>query len=123
MPQPELKMKDMEDKADLIETLFDRATEYGKTSIELVKLKALDKTADIVSSFVPLSVVILLVASFLLFLNLGLALWLGEILGKPFYGFFVVAAFYVITGIVIHFFMHRWIKKLAGNYFIKHVLK
>jgi hypothetical protein len=65
----------------------------------------------------------LLVASFLLFLNLGLALWLGEILGKPFYGFFVVAAFYVITGIVIHFFMHRWIKKLAGNYFIKHVLK
>jgi fatty acid desaturase len=116
-------MKDMEDKADLLETLFDRATEYGKTSIELVKLKALDKTTDIVSSFVPLSIVILLVASFLLFLNLGLALWLGEILGKPFYGFFVVAAFYVITGIVIHFFMHRWIKKLVGNYLIKHVLK
>jgi hypothetical protein len=43
-------MKDMEDKADLLETLFGRATEYGKTSIELVKMKALDKTTDIVSS-------------------------------------------------------------------------
>jgi fatty acid desaturase len=116
-------MKDMEDKADLLETLLDRATEYGKTSIELVKLKAIDKTKDILSSFIPLFVVILLVASFLLFLNLGLALWLGEILGKPFYGFFVVAAFYVFTGIVIHFFLHNWIKKLVGNYFIKHVLK
>ncbi|MGD0757007.1 MAG: phage holin family protein [Bacteroidales bacterium] len=116
-------MKDIEDKADLLETLLDRATEYGKTSIELVKLKALDKTTDIVSSFVPLCVVILLVASFLLFLNLGLALWLGEILGKPFYGFFVVAGFYVFMGIVIHFFLRKWIKKLVGNYFIKHVLK
>lgn len=113
----------MENKADLIEALVDKATEYGKTSIELIKLKALDKTTDIVSSFIPFSVVILLVATFFLFLNLGLALWLGEILGKPFYGFFVVAAFYVFAGIVIHFFLHKWIKKLVGNYFIKRVLK
>ena len=31
-------------------SLLERATEYGKTSIELVKLKTLDKTTDIVSS-------------------------------------------------------------------------
>jgi fatty acid desaturase len=59
----------------------------------------------------------------MLFLNLGIALWLGDILGKPFWGFFVVAAFYILVGIVIHFFMHNWIKRLVGNYFIKRVLK
>jgi fatty acid desaturase len=116
-------MKDLEDNPDLLETLLDRASEYSKTSIELAKLKALDKATDIVSSFIPVSIVILLVASFLLFLNLGLALWLGEVLGKVFYGFFAVAAFYVLTGIVIHFFLHKRIKKNVGNYFIKHVLK
>ena len=113
----------MENNAKLLESLLERATEYGKTSFELVKLKALDKTSDVVSSLIPHSVVFVMIASFMLFLNLGLALWLGEILGKIFYGFFVVAAFYGITGIVIHFFMHKWLKKIICNYIIKQVLK
>ncbi len=113
----------MEENANLLETLLERASEYGKTSIELARLKALDKTTEIVSSVIPLSVVILLVASSLLFLNLGLAFWLGEVLGKIYYGFFIVAVFYVLAGIFIHFFLHKWIKRLVGDYFIKRVLK
>ncbi len=69
----------MEDNAKLIESLLEKATEYAKASYELVKLKALDKTSDIVSSFIPHSVVFALIVSFLLFLNLGLAFWV-----KPF---------------------------------------
>jgi hypothetical protein len=113
----------MEDNTKLLESLLERASEYGKTSYELVKLKALEKTTDAVSSLIPHSVVIILIVSFMLFLNLGLALWLGEVLGKTFYGFFVVAAFYILAGIVIHFFMHKWLKRIIGNYFIKRVLK
>ena len=113
----------MEDKTNFFESLLEKATDYGKTSYELVKLKAVDKTSDVVSSFIPHSVVFIMIASFILFLNLGIALWLGDLLGKLFYGFFVVAAFYVIIGIVIHFFMHKWLKRLLSDYFIKHVLK
>jgi ABC-type uncharacterized transport system fused permease/ATPase subunit len=113
----------MENSAKLVESLLERAVEYGKTSYELVKLKALDKTSDVVSSFVPHTIVFVLITSFLLFLSLGLAFWLGEILGNICYGFFVVAAFYGIAAAVLHFFMHKWIKKLVCNYFIKQVLK
>lgn len=113
----------MEDNAKILESLFESATEYGKTSIELVKLKALDKTADIVSSLIPLSVVILLLSTFLLFLNIGVALWLGEILGKPFYGFFAVAGFYILTGLVIHFILNKRIKRLVGDLFVRRMLK
>ena len=113
----------MEENTRLLESLLESASEYGKTSLELVKLKALDKTTDIVSSLVPNTVVIVLIATFFLFLNLGLALWLGELLGRIFYGFFVVAGFYILTGIIIHFFMHNRIKRLVGNYFIKNMLK
>jgi uncharacterized membrane protein len=116
-------MEYMEENTKLLESLLESASEYGKTSYELVKLKALDKTSDVVSSLVPHSVVIVLVASFMLFLNLGLALWLGDLLGKMFYGFFVVAAFYILIGLIIHFFLHTWIKRLVGNYFIKRALK
>jgi len=113
----------MEDNTKLIESLLERTADYGKASFELVKLKALDKTSDAVSSLIPHSVVLVLVAVFMLFLNLGLAFWLGEILGRTFYGFFVIAGFYGIAGIVIHFFMHDQLKKIIGNYFIKHMLK
>jgi hypothetical protein len=113
----------MEDNSKLLETLLDRATDYGQTSLELIKLKVLDKTTDIISSLIPNSVVFVLFASSMLFLNLGLAFWLGEILGKMFYGFFVVAGFYALTGIIIHFFMHKWFKRLISDYFIRRVFK
>jgi hypothetical protein len=113
----------MEENSNMLESLLDKAEDYGRTSFELVKLKALDKASDTISSFVPHSLVFVLIASFILFLNLGLALWLGDILGKLFYGFFLVAAFYVLTGITVHLFMHKWIKRLTGDFFIKHMLK
>ena len=113
----------MEENTKLLESLLERATEYGKTSFELVKLKTIDKTTDVVSSMVPHSIVFVLIATFMLFLNLGLALWLGDVLGKTFYGFLVVAGFYILAGMVIHFFLHKRIKKVVGNYFIKRMLK
>jgi fatty acid desaturase len=113
----------MEDTTKLMESLLERAVEYGKTSFELAKLKALDKTTDVISTTIPHTVVIILIALFLLFFNLGLSFWLGEILGNIYFGFFVVAAFYGVSAIVLHFFMHKWLKKHIGNYFIKQVLK
>jgi hypothetical protein len=113
----------MEDKNNLLDSLLESATDYGLTSFELIKLKALDKSTDIVSSLIPYSVFILLISSFLLFLNLGIAFWLGELLGKLYYGFFLVAGFYILAGLIIRFFLFNWIKRLIGDYFVKHMLK
>lgn len=112
----------MEENKKLIETLFENTTDLGKTSLDLLKLKVLDKSSDIISTIIPHSVVFVIFASFMLFFNIGLALWLGEILGKYFYGFFVLAAFYCIIAMIIHFFMHGWLKKRIINYIIKQVL-
>jgi uncharacterized membrane protein len=113
----------MEEKNNLLRSLLDVATDYGETSIELVRLKVLDKTTDLVSSLVPFSIVIILLVSFLLFVNLGIAFWLGEILGKTFYGFLVVAVFYLIAAIFIRIFLYKWIKRLVGDYMVKRLLK
>lgn len=113
----------MEDKTKLLESLLDKAKEYGITTFELARLKAIDKATDVVSSFVPFSIVIVLIATCLLFLNLGIALWLGEILGNTFYGFFVVAGFYLLIGLILHFFLSDWVKKIVGDHFVKHMLK
>ena len=113
----------MENTTKLIEDLLERTVEYGKTTYTLAKLKALDKTSDVVSSIIPHTFVFFAVASFVLFVNLGLGFWIGDILGKIYYGFFVVAGFYGLIAIVVHFFMHQCIKRKIGNYIIKQVLK
>jgi len=113
----------MEDTTKSVETLIEKVTDYGKTSYELAKLKTLDKSSDVASSLIPHSIVFVFFASFMLFANFGLAFWLGEILGNTYYGFFVIAAFYVITGLVLHVFFHKRIKNLIWNSIIKQVLK
>jgi len=113
----------MEDNIKSVESLLERVADYSKTSYELAKLKTLDKTSDVASSMVPHSIVFVLFASFMLFVNFGLAFWLGEILHNTYYGLFVVAAFYLITGVVIHFFFHKKIKNLVWNYLVKQMFR
>lgn len=112
-----------ENIVDSIESLLERTADYGKTSLNLIKLKAIDKTSDVVSSLIPRLIVLLILMIFLLFLNLGVALYLGEILENIFYGFFVVAAFYGVIGLIVHFFMHNRIKRKIYNYIIKQAFK
>ncbi len=112
----------MENKSNLIENILENATQYGKTSLELIKLKALDKTSDVVSSFIPNSITIFLISTVTIFVNIGLALWVGEILGKIYFGFFVVAGFYLLIVIIFLLFMQKRIKTISGNYIIKKLL-
>lgn len=112
----------MEENAKIIESLLGNATEYVVTSYELVKLKAIDKTSDKVSNFIPHSIVFFVISLSLIFVNLGFAFWFGELLGKIFYGFFVVAAFYAFIALIIHLFMHKWLKRIFYDYIIKQLL-
>jgi fatty acid desaturase len=109
----------MKEKENLLEPLWDRAEDYGKKSLELLKLKSIDKTSDVVSAILPYLVVIILSVIFLMFVNFGIAFWLGVLWGSVFLGFFAVAAFYGLCGIVIHFLMHDAIKERVRNYIIK----
>lgn len=112
----------MEYNAKQFETLAESTTEYAKTSYELGKLKVVDKLSDAVSSIIPHSIVIAVLAIFLLFCNLGIVFWLGDILGEIYLGFFVVAAFYCFLGIIMHFMRNRF-KKNIYNKIIKQLLK
>ena len=109
----------MNDKPNHIELLLENAADYGKTSFELLKLKALDKSSDVVSSIVPIIIVFVLIMSFFFFVSFGFAFWFGELFGKVYYGFFIVAAFYGIVGFIIHFCFRKRLKRLICNYIIK----
>ena len=113
----------MEDNTRLIESLLERAAEYGKTSYELVRLKVVDKTSNGISTFIPNTLTLLIFSTVILFLNLGMALWLSKIFGELFYGFLLVAAIYVLIAFVYYFFMRKWFKRRLYDYFIRQLLK
>lgn len=92
----------MEYNTDLIEPLLEKFTDYGKTSMELVKLKSIDKTSDILSTLLARLFFVLAVTLFLISVNIAIALWLGDLTGKTYDGFLIVAAFYGIIGIIFY---------------------
>lgn len=113
----------MQDQTTLIEPLLERAEAYGKTSYALLKLKAIDKTADLGSTFISRGAAILFFMLFLLSTNIGISLWLGDVLGKSYYGFFCVAGLYAVVGVVLYFFTHSSLKNKIGNAIVSQMLQ
>ena len=93
----------MEEKSTLIGSLFEKSEAYAKTNLDLFKLKAIDSTAGIVSTVLSKLVFYVVVLVIILSINTGIALWIGELLGKVYYGFFIVAAFYVLVALLLYF--------------------
>jgi len=111
----------MDAKLSIIEPLIERVEQYSKTSFELIKLKATDKAADISSTLISrLLLTVTLLMSVLTF-NTAVGLWVGELLGKIYYGFFAVTAFYALVGVVLYF-AHPFIKFRLSNTIIKQLL-
>jgi hypothetical protein len=113
----------MNDIATPIETLFKRAEDYSKTSLELLKLGAIDRSADVFSSLAVKFAIFMVAALFTLIINIGIAIWLGELLGKPYYGFFVVAIFHLVVISLVFIFRHEWIKTPVSNSIITQMTK
>lgn len=113
----------MNDNATPIEKLLSRVEGYGKTSIELFKLNAIDKSADAASTFVSNLVIFIMLAFSFVIVNIGFALWLGTLLGDAFYGFFAVGGFYIILTVPLYIFREQWIKYPISNSIIKQFLK
>jgi hypothetical protein len=108
----------MEPNLNSIDPLLERAEAYGKTSFELLRLKGLLKTAEVSSSFLSGTVIVLLISFFAFTINIAIALWIGDLLGKAYYGFFIVAGFYAIISIVL-LLLHSSIKSRVNNAIIK----
>jgi hypothetical protein len=112
----------METEAHSFESLFGRAGEYFETRMELMKLKSIDKSSDVISSVVSKLTIILIIVFSIIILSIGLSLWIGEKIGKSYYGFFIVGGFYVFIALIGYIFRKKLLKIPAANFFINKVL-
>ena len=112
----------MEDKTTPVEDLIEKAQTYFKTSVQLIKLKATDKLAEIISNLASGFIIVIILALFFVNLNIAIALLIGDLLGKPWMGFILVSLIYAIIGFIIYLFRNKWIKRPICNSLIKELI-
>lgn len=106
----------------LIKSLISLVKDYGHNRLELLKLKAVDKTAKFFSALVSSILLFVIFFTFILVFNIGLALWIGDLVGKPYIGFLLVSLLYVIAGLVIFLLRKTWLKPLIASIIIRKIL-
>ena len=106
-----------------ITMLVDDAGRYIEAKTELWKLKAADKTTEIATTIIAKLLFILIGIIVLIALNTGIALLIGKWLGEAYYGFFIVAGFYLLLGIVLYAARDSLIKKPFYTAIINKILK
>jgi hypothetical protein len=112
----------MKDKVILVEMLLEKLEEFGKTNYELYKLRAIDKSTDIVAAVATKLVVFTIITLFFLLATIGLSLYLGEVLGKMYFGFFAVAGIYVVI-FLIFIAVKKPLEEFFNNYLIRQIFK
>jgi hypothetical protein len=109
--------------SESIKTLVDQSKDYLETKFELTKLKAIDKSADVLSTAIVMVSMIFLGSLFIVFVSIALALILGSWLGSAFYGFLIIGAFYGLLLLLIFLQRDKWIKTPIANGLINKMLK
>ncbi|MBX3256973.1 MAG: hypothetical protein KF862_22740 [Chitinophagaceae bacterium] len=109
--------------SDNLTELVQDTGKYIEAKTELWKLKVADKTTEVASSIasqVILAVIALLV---IISVNTGVALVVGKWLGELYYGFFIVAGFYILLGLIIYANRTVFMKTPFYNAIINKMLK
>ncbi len=112
----------MENNRSSIESLVERTRNYIETRIDLLKLKAIDKSSGFISVLITYLVVFVVFVLFFMLFNVALALLIGDLLGKSYYGFFIVAALYAVIGFILLKNREKWVKKPVINMMVKELI-
>jgi len=108
--------------SDQSATLIDKVSDYLRTSLDLIKLRVIQKVAEIVSGLIARLLIILLLIMFSLFVNVGIALYIGKLLNAYFWGFIIMSLFYLLLAFILYKFRHQLIHKTIGSSIIDQLL-
>jgi Putative Actinobacterial Holin-X, holin superfamily III len=98
---------------------FDHASDYFEARWNLGVLDMSEKTAGAISSLASALIIGTIGTITLLFASLGVAWLIGQELNSPAAGFFIVAGFYALVGIILYLVKDKLIKVPVVNAFIK----
>ena len=115
----------MEEEAEksFAKRIYELVEQYARTSFEIYKLKAINMFAGVFAGIATGVILWLIFLMLLLFLSIGGAFYIGKSLGAYHHGFFIIAGFYLLLGILIYIFRVKCLKNVINNVIIKQIFK
>lgn len=113
----------MEGPSGIIETLIDTAESYSTTTYRLTKLYVQDMIQSILTKLITQLILWCMIFFSVSLLNIGVALWIGDLLGKSYYGFFILMGLYMVLGVIFQFWLKEKVKHTFGTMIEKLSLK
>jgi hypothetical protein len=95
---------------NVVESLFRQVGEYAETRGQLLKLTAVDKASEFISSAAVPVAMYVMASKVILLLSIGIAFLIGEWLGRYSYGFFIVSLPFFLAGILLYLRRDAWVK-------------
>ena len=111
----------MEEQKFSITEAFNKAKDYMETQFELLRLKAISRSARIFGSLVIDLAMVLLSLLVVFFLSLALGFYLGEVLGSYSLGFLATGGIFLIFILLIKIF-EKTLELKFTNLSIKRIL-
>ena len=105
-----------------LKSLIEQSHDYLETRIDLVKLKTVDKSSDVLSSAAAAVTIALAILFFLLMASIGVAIYVGYLINSLYAGFFIVAGFYALLIFILYAGRKQWIKMPVYNSIVKKIL-
>jgi len=120
--EEEEEEKVMEEKETVVESLVENVEKYTATTLELAKLKSVLKTSDALSNIAVSVILMLMTFMTIIFLSVGGAIWIGELIGSLYCGFLIIAGFYALIGLIAYLMRIRMIKNPISSALINHFI-
>jgi hypothetical protein len=114
---------DTPEKKSALETFLENTLAQNKNKLNLDKKSTLEITNNIVKEVkIRLSILVAFIL-FLVIISIAFGYWITEKLGNPYYGFYIISAFYLLTTLILSLVLHRWIDKSLMQVVITKLLK
>ncbi len=113
----------MQSESNTVDELVSSIIKHLETRVEIVKLKTIDRVSNTTTFIISKIIFGIVAATALLFLNIGLAIWISSFFTTLYIGFFVVAVFYLVVLLILFLGKDVLIKMPILNSIIKQFTK
>jgi hypothetical protein len=107
--------KDTLSKIFKVDNLINNLTGYVESKVELLKIEVKEELAKSLAKVVAYLFIAFIIALFIVFISIAVGMQLASIYG-PFTGFAIIAAFYLIVGLILWLSRERLIAKFEKQF-------
>lgn len=105
----------MEEQKEIMKDIFEKVENLTSTSIELYKLKLINKSSSLLSALIINMLILFFALFFFAFITVAMAILIGKWLENYGYGFLIISSFYLALAVLLYAFRKPFSNRIIEN--------